>query len=202
EAGGVAGLRTRIRDAGLRLAGASVIRASVLDPGHGPANLARTLRAVDAARALGAPVLSIGFHRPLRGDQLTGPFWMVPHPADDASDAGFARAAALLGEVCARAARHQIAVSLELHEATLLDRSQRVLRLIADTGPVNLGVNLDLGNLVRVPGPLAEPWQDTARRLAPHVSYWHMKNYLRLGHPVSGPVTSAPVALGEGEIDY
>jgi sugar phosphate isomerase/epimerase len=199
---GLAGLGTAIRDAGLRLAGASVIRASMLDPDNGPANLARTLRAVHAAQVLGAPVLSIGFHRPLRGDQLSGPFWLVPHPEDDASDAGFDRAAGLLRQVCARAAAHGITVALELHESTLLDRSQRALRLIDGAGAANLGVNLDLGNLVRVPGPLAEPWQDTARQLAPHVCYWHVKNYLRLGHPATGPVTSAPVAVGEGEIDY
>jgi sugar phosphate isomerase/epimerase len=202
---GLAGLGAAIRDAGLRLAGASVIRASMLDPDDGPANLARTLRAVHAAHVLGAPVLSIGFHRPLRGDQLSGPFWLVPHPEDDASEAGFARAAELLGRVCTEAAAHGITVALELHESTLLDRAQRVLRLIdgaAALGAASLGVNLDLGNLVRVPGPLAEPWQDTARLLAPHVRYWHVKNYLRLGHPVTGPVTTAPVGVGEGEIDY
>jgi sugar phosphate isomerase/epimerase len=199
---GLSDLRGALAGAGLAVAGVSVIRSSVIDPVDGPANVERTLRAVDAAAALGAPVISIGFHRPLRGAQLDGPFWLVPHPEDAADDAAFARAAGRLGVVCDRARAHEMQVALELHESTLLDRSARVLRLIAETGADNLGVNLDVGNLVRVPGSPAEPWTETVIRLAGHVTYWHLKNYLRVGHPAGGPVASAICPLGDGEIDY
>ncbi len=92
-------------------------------------------------------------------------------------------------------------VSLELHEATLLDRSERVLRLLDRTAASNLGVNLDIGNLVRVAGEPAEPWRETVDRLAPHVNYWHLKNYLRVEH-LSGIALSAPCSIDMGEIDY
>lgn len=197
----LAALRGVADGVGLTIAGVSVIRASVIDPRHGEANLERTLRALDAAAALGAGVVGVGFHRPLQGRQLEAPFWMVPHPEDDASDANVALAARRLGVVCDRAAALGLDVALELHESTLLDRSSRVLALLDAVGADNLGVNLDIGNLIRTPFPPAEPWRETAERLAPHVNYWHLKNYVRL-EDASGSALTAPCPLGDGELDY
>lgn len=194
-------LRASLADAGVALVGISVIRASVIDPDHGVENLERTRRALHAAAALGAPVVSVGFHRPLAGLQLEAPFWTVPHPQDDAGDATFATAAERLAGLCAEARTLGIDVSLELHESTLLDRSDRVLRILHDVGAANLGVNLDIGNLVRVPFPPPEPWQATVAALAGHVNYWHLKNYVRLEH-AGGLVLTGPTALADGEIDY
>jgi sugar phosphate isomerase/epimerase len=202
EERGVRDLRTVIHDLGLTLVGISVIRASVIDPQSGRANLERTRRALHAAAGLGAPMVSVGFHRPLTGRQLEAPFWTVPHPEDHDDDANFALAVERLGALCDEAAALGIDVSLELHESTLLDRSARVLRLLDGVQAPNFGVNLDIGNLIRVPFRPPESWRDTVDALAPHVTYWHLKNYQRLEHPAAGLVLSAPCALGEGEIDY
>jgi sugar phosphate isomerase/epimerase len=199
---GVRGLHAVIDDLGLTLVGVSVIRASVIDPRSGRENLERTRRALHAAAGLDAPMVSVGFHRPLTGHQLEAPFWTVPHPEDDDGDANFALAVERLDALCDEAAALGIDVSLELHESTLLDRSTRVLRLLDGVRAPNLGVNLDIGNLIRVPFRPPEPWRDTVDALAPHVTYWHLKNYQRLEHPAAGLALSAPCALGEGEIDY
>jgi len=190
-----------LAETGIELVGVSVIRASVIDPEGGEAHLSRTLAAVEAAATLGAPVVGVGFHRQLAGPQLRQQFWVAPHPQDDPSPQNFELACRRLRMICDRAAMRSIEVSLELHESTLLDRSERVLRLIDGTNASNLGVNLDIGNLVRLPHELPEPWRETVDRLAPRVNYWHLKNYLRMEH-LSGLVMSTPCSIDEGEIDY
>ena len=202
DEGGVRDLRSVIESLGLSLVGVSVIRASVIDPRDGEANLERTRRALHAAAGLGTTMVSIGFHRPLTGRQLDAPFWTVPHPEDDDGDANFALAVERLRGLSEEAQTLGIDVSLELHEATLLDRSDRVLRLLDGVDAANLGVNLDIGNLIRVPHRPPETWRATVSALAPRVTYWHLKNYQRLEHPDAGLVLSTPCALGEGEIDY
>lgn len=188
--------------AGLEPAGVSLVRASVIDPDHGDANLELTHATLEATARLGAPVLSIGFHRPLQGAQLEGPFWMSPAPLDDAGEANFAKAIDRVGEVSARAAELGLEVSLELHEGTLLDRGERLRRILDAVGAANLGVNLDLGNLVRVPGRQVESWGETLTACAADVNYTHLKNYIRLEDPAAGLSLSAPCGVADGEIDY
>lgn len=194
-------LSDAMTEEGITPIGLSVVRASVIDPQDGEKNLGRTLSAIDAAARLRMPIVSVGFHRPLRDPQLRDHFWVVPHPEDEATDANFGLASERLRRLCDHASGHGIDISLELHEATLLDRSARILRLLDEVSAANLGVNLDIGNLVRVPHPMAEPWNETVERLAAHVNYWHLKNYLRFEHS-TGLVMSAPVSIEAGEIDY
>lgn len=195
-------LRAAIAAAGVELAGVSVIRRSVVDPQDGEANLAFTLRSVEAAAALGAPIVSIGFHRPLTPEQRAAPFWMVDAPDDARDEATWQLAIDRVGEVAAHARSLGLGVALEMHERTLLDSSAGVLRIVEGVGADNLGVNPDVGNLVRVPHPLVETWEDTLRAVLPHTTYWHVKNYTRLEHPASGLVLSAPSELAAGVVDY
>ncbi|HEX4806644.1 MAG TPA: sugar phosphate isomerase/epimerase, partial [Conexibacter sp.] len=188
--------------AGLALTGVSLVRASVIDPVDADANLELTLATLEASARLGVPLVSIGFHRPLQGAQLDGPFWMAPAPRDDAGDANFARAIERLAQIARRADQLGLEVSLELHEGTLLDRGERAVRLLDGVAAPNLGVNLDIGNLVRVPGPLVEPWQATLAACLGRINYWHLKNYVRLEQPATGLALSAPCGLADGEIDY
>ncbi len=58
-------LRSVFAETGVRLLGVSVIRASMIEPERGSANLQRTLAAIDAAARLGSPLISVGFHRQL-----------------------------------------------------------------------------------------------------------------------------------------
>jgi sugar phosphate isomerase/epimerase len=187
-------------DSGLQLAGISVVRRSVIDPRDGAANLDYTLRALDAAAALGAPLVSIGFHRPLTPEQRVASFWLVDPPRDDRSDASWALAAERVARVVARAEELGIGVALELHEGTLLDSAAGALRVIDMVGAPSLGVNPDLGNLVRVPAPLGESWEETLRAALPRTTYWHVKNYARVERP--GLVVTIPSELDAGAIDY
>jgi sugar phosphate isomerase/epimerase len=201
SAGELAELGAVLGDAALALAGISVVRRSVIDPRDGEDNLAYTLRSLDAAATLGAPVVSIGFHRPLTAAQRAGQFWMVEPPRDDRSETTWALALERVAQVVGRAEELGIEIALELHEGTLLDSAAGALRIVEGVGSASLGVNPDLGNLVRVPAPLAETWEETLAALAAHMTYWHVKNYLRLEHP-GGLVLSAPSELAAGEIDY
>jgi sugar phosphate isomerase/epimerase len=194
-------LRSVIADQGMRLVGVSVVRCSVIDPDHGAENLGRVLRSVDAAAHLGAPVMSIGFHRPLTEEQKSGPFWMQQAPRDERTDEHWRLAADRVRTVADRCARYDISLSLELYEGTLLGDARGALRILEAVGRENVGVNPDLGNLVRVPEPIDEPWHETIALCAGRINYWHLKNYVRLEHP-SGLVLSAPSPLGSGEIDY
>jgi sugar phosphate isomerase/epimerase len=199
---GVAVLGEALAAAGLTLAGISVVRRSVIDPDSGSANLDHTLRTVDAAQKLGAPVVSIGLHRPLTAEQRRYPFWMVDSPRDARDEEIWALAAERIATIAGAADAAGVQIALELHEGTLIDSAAGALRLIEAIGLPNVGINLDLGNLVRVPAPLAEPWRETVERAAGRVNYWHLKNYVRLEHPRAGLVVSAPVALGDGYVDY
>lgn len=199
---GLGALGESLERAGLALTGISLVRASVIDPADGDANLELSHATLEAAARLGAPLVSVGFHRPLQGAQLDGPFWMSPAPLDDAGDANFAKAIDRLAELSARAAELDLQLSLELHEGTLLDRGERIGRIIDVVGAANLGVNLDLGNLVRVPGRPVESWQETLVACAAAVNYTHLKNYIRLEDPARGTSLSAPCGVADGEIDY
>jgi sugar phosphate isomerase/epimerase len=189
-----------ITSAGGMLAGMSAIRRSVIDPEEGKANLAYTHRTIDAAAALHAPVLSIGFHRPLTALQREWAFWIVPAPTDRPDS--HALAVSRLRELARHAASVGVRLSLELYEGTLLSTGAQAARLVEDVGSDSLGINADLANLYRVPERLAEGWLETLRLCLPYMNYWHVKNYRRVEHYPDGPFLTWPAALDDGDIDY
>ncbi|WP_020501713.1 sugar phosphate isomerase/epimerase family protein [Sciscionella marina] len=194
-------LREALAELELRLAGISVIRRSIIDPVHGPANVEHTRRSIETAAELGAPVLSIGFHRPLTPEQQRWHgFWAVPGEADPPES--FPVAVRLLGELCEYAADRGVALSLELYENTLLGSGTGAAHLVEEVGAPNLGINADLANLYRVPERLTESWSETLRAVLPWMNYWHVKNYRRADCYPDGPFLAWPTELGEGDIDY
>lgn len=197
------GLADAVASSGLRLAGLSAIRRSVIDPDDSDANLAYTHRALDVAAAAGAPVLSIGFHRPLSPLQRQWAFWSVPGPRDDAHDRGVWNLAVdRLRELAKHAADVNVALSLELYEDTLLGSGALAVQLVEEVGSPSLGINADLGNLYRVPRRLTEGWLDAFTACLPYLNYWHVKNYRRAeGYP-DGPFLAWPTQLADGDINY
>ena len=195
-------LREILESLGLELAGVSVIRRSVIDPRDGQENLDFTLRSLDAAAALGAPIVSIGLHRPLLPAQKASQFWMVPGPRDERDDANWALAIERIGAVASRAAELGMEVTLELHENTLVGSVEGAVRIVEGVGASNLGINPDIGNLIRVPQPLAFGWLDILQGALPYMNYWHAKNYIRLEHPATGIALSYPTELETGVVDY
>lgn len=196
-------LAVAVADAGLRLAGLSAIRRSVIDPIDGSDNLGYTHRALDVAAAAGAPVLSIGFHRPLTDLQKQWTFWSVPGPVDDADDpALWALAVDRLRELCAHAADVGVRLSLELYEDTLIGSGKQTASLVEDVGSPVLGINADLANLYRVPRRLTEGWQEAFVACLPHLNYWHVKNFRRAEVYPDGPFLAWPTQLADGDINY
>jgi RpiB/LacA/LacB family sugar-phosphate isomerase len=195
-------LRAVINHCDLALAGVSLIRRSVIDPVEGGANFDYTIRSIEAAAFLGAPVVSIGLQRPLSCAQKRSQFWMVRASEDDRDDQTWDLAVKRIGQAAARAAALGLEISLELHEGTLLDSPAGALRIIDGVRATNVGINPDLGNLVRVPRPLATGWVELLRESLPFMNYWHVKNYIRLEYPDLKLVLSYPTKLAFGVIDY
>jgi sugar phosphate isomerase/epimerase len=198
--GDLAAFKEVVEHSGLAIAGLSSIRRSVIDPSDASQNMAYTHRAVEVAAALGAPVLSIGFHRPLTADQRAWPFWSAPSPKD--SPGAFGEAVARLRELAGHAWELSVQLSLELYEYTLVGSGAQAAQLVEAVGAANLGINADLANLYRVPERLAESWLETLRFCLPYMNYWHVKNYQRAEAFPAGPFLAWPTRLADGDIDY
>ena len=188
--------------AGIRIPSIAVIRRSIIDPVTGDENLRYGHRAIDAAAAMGIGTVSFGLHRPLTPEQASRLwFWSAPGPADDPADADAWRAAvAGFRELGDHAAELGIELSLEMYEDTYLGTADSAVRLVRDIARDNVGINPDLGNLVRLHRPI-EDWRALVLAVAPYVNYWHIKNYFRDETP-EGVIVTAPAPLELGFVDY
>ncbi len=141
-------------------------------------------RALDVAAILAAEVVTLSLSLPLAGP--VRPVFQgrdVP-PAEREQHANGIRALA------AQAKARGLRLSLELHDDGLLDTPDLCLEMLQSVAAENVGLNPDLGNLVRG-GPNAD-WRAALLSLAPFANNWHVKNY-RDGQP-------SP--LWDGQIDY
>jgi len=109
-----------------------------------------------------------------------------------ANEADWAIIAEVLGEICALAAPYHVTFALETHDGHLHDTTAGTLRLLDAVNRPNLGVNLDIYNLVaRGEAPL---W--ALEQLWPWLRIVHLKNVRTIdGAP-------QPCGLAEGEMDY
>lgn len=201
----IALLTDAMTESGLTLAGASVVGVIVDQPAALEQSRRRALDGVANAIAFGSPVISVGLHNaPSRTAPKTPDPrlpWLEMSGPTVARDEHFEAAAVILAEACDLAAESGAQLSLELNEMSLLTSSWNCLRLLELTDRDNLGINPDLGSLVRVPWSLGESWQDTLSGIADHVNYWHVKNCHRI--PLGGGrFASTPSTLAQGTIDY
>lgn len=181
----------------------SAIRRSVIDPVDGDANLAYSHRTIDAAAALGIPLVSVGLHRPLTPEQQAVLwFWTVPGPKDPEGDrATWDKAVARLRELAEHGARVGVQLSLEMYEDTYLGTADSAVALLTDIAHDNIGLNPDLGNLIRMQRPI-ESWESMVAKTLPHANYWHVKNYYRAEDPASGQVFTTPAPMESGFMNY
>lgn len=195
-------LRLAAESAGLVVPAVSVIRRSVIDPVDGDENLAYSHRSIEAAAALGCDVLSVGLHRPLSDAQKKVLwFWTVDGPTDPTDDETYALAANRLRELGAHACDVGVKLSLEMYEDTLLGTATSSLRLLDEIEHDNVGLNPDLGNLVRQQTSI-ESIESMLQLCLPVTNYWHVKNYLRMEDGVSDKVMTAPASMEMGVINY
>ncbi len=81
-------------------------------------------------------------------------------------------------ELGKHAAEAGILISLEMYEDTYLGTADSSVQLVQDIGLDNVGVNPDLGNLIRLHRPI-EDWREMVAKTLPYSNYWHMKSYIR-----------------------
>ncbi|WP_213815719.1 sugar phosphate isomerase/epimerase [Glaciihabitans sp. dw_435] len=192
-----------LSSAGMDAPALSITRRSVIDPLTGDDNLAYTHRTVDAAAALGTGVLSLGLHRPLTVEQKKQLwFWNAKSDGDPIEDFdAWELAVTRFREIGNHAADYGMQVSLEMYEDTFLGSADSAVRLINDIDLPNVGLNPDIGNIVRMHREI-EDWRDMLAKTLPYTNYWQVKNYYRDEDAATGSIFTAPAPLMLGFINY
>ncbi len=198
----LAELRAVTQQVGVTVPALSITRRSVIDPASGDDNLAYTLRTLEAAPELGIGVLSLGLHRPLTVAQQEALwFWTAEGAVDPVGDTEtWDLAVRRFREIGKRAADLGMLVSLELYEDTYLGTSSSSVRMIEDIGLDNVGLDPDLGNIVRLHRPIEE-WREMLAAMLPYTNYWQVKNYSRV-EVTGGVISTHPAPLELGVINY
>ena len=197
-------LRQQVESYGLVCAGLNPYRSILVRHEAAAHNEERLYRTVEVAAILGAPVVNI---------PLSVPFPAVWSEAERAArQLHLARAADYADEdwqvtadkliaLARTAARHGVALTLELHDDGMLDDSPATLRLWRMIDQPNVGVNPDLQNLYRVPYP-CENWRQALLNLAPHTNFWNVKSCAKTYVVDEARTYSRGATLVGGEIDY
>lgn len=179
-----------------------VQRQSVIQPGRGEENLAYAHRTIDASAELGLQVFSTGLHQPFSDAQRKALwFWTAPGPVDPDDAETRALAVRRLRELGQHAASVGLPMALEMYEDTYLGTADSAVRLIEEIGLDNVGLNPDIGNLVRLHRRI-EDWREMHEKTLPYANYWHVKNYMRDEAGDGSWATSVPTSLELGLINY
>lgn len=193
-----------LRDTGLGISSISMTRSSVIDAQHGEQNLADAHRLIDLAPEFGATIVNTGFMQALKPAQQKALwFWLAEGHQDDPA----LRPLAIerIRELAEHAQANGIELSLEMYEDTFIGTPEQAVNFLQDVDHPAVGLNPDLGNLIRLHRPLdtlgGTPDQ-MYETVLPHANFWHIKNYLRDEDPATGSYHSAPVPLKHGFINY
>lgn len=187
---------------GLTMPAISTARRSVIDKKHGDDYLAYGHRVIDTAKAIGAGSVSFGLFEALTDAQKKALwFWTVDGAKNPDDAATWGKAVARIRELGRHAEELGIELALEMYEDTYLGTAESSVRFVEDIGLTNVGINADLGNLIRLHRPV-ERWQEMMAKVAPHAKYWHVKNYTRTEDPASGVIVTHPAPLESGIINY
>ncbi|RZU76794.1 sugar phosphate isomerase/epimerase [Micromonospora kangleipakensis] len=191
-----------LKDADLGVSAISVVRRSILDPEHGETNVDYALRTVEAAAGIGTGVVCLGLHRPLTAWQRDAEwFWTQPGADQERDEASFDRAVERFSRIGRHAAGFGIQLSLEIYEDTLLGTADDAVALVRAIDLPNVGLNPDIGNLIRLHRPI-EDWEEMHLKTLPYANYWHIKNYYRDHDPATGAYFTVPAPAESGLISY
>jgi sugar phosphate isomerase/epimerase len=175
---------------------------SVIDPERGDEYLRYGHRVIDAAAHLGATAVSFGLFGPMTAAQKEALwFWTAEGVRNPDDPTTRAKAAARIRELGEHAAGLGIDVALEMYEDTYLGTADSAVSFVKEVGLDNVGLNPDLGNLLRLHRPV-EHWLSMVEKTVPYAKYWHVKNYLRIEDPAAEVIVSYPVPLAMGLINY
>ncbi|MDR6436977.1 sugar phosphate isomerase/epimerase [Paenarthrobacter nicotinovorans] len=181
----------------------SAIRRSVIHATDWADNLAYSHRTIDAAAELGCEVVSFGLHQAITPEQQKQLwFWTVEGYKDPVGDKeAWGNAVSRIRELGKHAAEAGILVSLEMYEDTYLGTADSSVQLVQDIGLDNVGLNPDLGNLIRLHRPI-EDWREMVAKTLPYSNYWHMKNYIRDEDVARDSYITMPAPMESGLINY
>ncbi|HLR95051.1 MAG TPA: sugar phosphate isomerase/epimerase family protein [Jiangellaceae bacterium] len=185
---------------GMSLASISMTRNSVVDVDNGEQNLRDAHRFIEIAPSFGVSVVNTGFMQATTEAQNKAIwFWLEDGHVDDPAlrDLAIER----IRELGDAAQEQGIEVSLEMYEDTYVGTADEAVAFHADVDHQAVGLNPDIGNLVRLHRPV-EPWEEMFEKVLPHSNFWHIKNYTRDYDPATGAYSSDPMPLKYGYINY
>lgn len=192
--------RTVLRDEGLAISSISMTRNSVVDIENGTQNLADAHRLIDLAPSFGATIVNTGFMQAITPEQSKQIwFWLVEGHVDDPvlRDLAVER----IRELGDHARANGIELSLEMYEDTYIGTPDEAVRFVRDVDHDAVGLNPDLGNLIRLHRPVPH-FSEMFAKVLPYSNFWHIKNYSRDYDPGTGAYSSAPLPLKYGYINY
>ena len=191
-----------VKAAGLSIPAVSTARRSVIDPEFGEENLAYSHRVIDATAAVGARIASFGFFRALTPAQKEALwFWAAQGPVDPDDPEVWDLAVRRIRELGEHGDRVGVDISLEMYEDTYLGTADSSVKFVTDVDHPRVGLNPDLGNLLRLHRPV-ESWESMAAKTLPHANLWHVKNYFRDEDPTTGQIVTMPAPLEFGVMNY
>lgn len=191
-----------VKTLGLTIPAISTSRRSVIDPVHGDENLEYSHRVIDTAAEIGAKAVSFGFFGPLTDEQKKHLwFWTADGVKNPEDPATYNKAVARIRELGRHAEDLGIEVSLEMYEDTYIGTADGAVRFVNDVDVPAVGINADIGNLVRLHRPV-EHWLSMIEKIVPYAKYWHVKNYMRIEDPAKNLIVSYPTSLALGVINY
>ncbi|MGP9580339.1 MULTISPECIES: sugar phosphate isomerase/epimerase family protein [unclassified Brachybacterium] len=185
---------------GMSLASISMTRNSVVDVDNGEQNLRDAHRFIEIAPTFGVSVVNTGFMQATtEAQQKAVWFWLEDGHVDDPAlrDLAIER----IRELGDAAQAQGIQLSLEMYEDTFVGTTDDAVSFVTDVGHTAVGLNPDIGNLVRLHREI-EPWEDMFEKVLPHSNFWHIKNYTRDFDAATGAYSSDPMPLKYGYINY
>ncbi|MDR2787102.1 MAG: sugar phosphate isomerase/epimerase, partial [Candidatus Accumulibacter sp.] len=139
---------------GLNIPAISTSRRSPIDPAQGDENLAYGHRVIDTAAEIGAGAVCFGLFGALteaQKQQLW--FWTADGVKNPEDPATYQKAVARIRELGRHAEECGIEVSLEMYEDTYIGTADGAVRFVNDVDVPAVGINADIGNLVRLHRP-------------------------------------------------
>ncbi len=180
----------------------STSRRSVVDPVHGDEYLRYSHRVIDTAARGGATAVSFGFFGPFTpAQQKELWFWTAQGVRNPDDPVERDKAVTRIRELGRHAAEVGIDVVLEMYEDTYVGTADDAVRFVNDVDLPNVGLNPDIGNLIRLHRPV-EHWLSMIEKTVPYAKYWHVKNYLRMEDPATRTVMTHPAPMALGLINY
>ena len=187
---------------GLTIPAISTSRRSVIDPERGAEYLQYGHKVIETAAEIGARSVSFGFFGPLTAAQKAALwFWSVDGERNPNDPAVRQLAVSRIRELGQHAAELGIEVALEMYEDTYIGTADDAVRFITDVDLPNVGLNADLGNLIRLHRPV-EHWLSMVEKTMPYAKYWHVKNYIRIEDSAKDAYLTYPAPLALGLINY